>query len=250
MRNTCATVALILLLSACTSPQTAVTAVDAAYVTRLNARMAQYNQTADALEASLQSAGSAARPGSSLQNASVAGAPRTTAELMQSVREAAEARARVAILKRFMDEAAASGGLGFMYSWLQNQFSELKRFSDQTDTKVAAVQKDAAANPNNPQLAQRIVSLVRERGAEQGGAEELQTIFNDVRGYDLDYTDAAASDRRRQTEPRSAVGKAIEAYIAVRRSLNDVEAPAVQFPRTIFTTCMPGVMGGTDCAPK
>lgn len=248
MKKTCATVALIILLSACASPHTAVNAVDAAYVTRLNARVAQYNQTADALEASLQSAGNAGNTGSSLQTASAVRAPRTTADLLQSVREAAEARARVAILKRFMDEAAASGGFGFMYSWLQNQFSELTRFSDQTDARVIAAQKDAAANPNNPQLPQRIVSLVRERGAEQGAAEELQTIFNDVRGYDLDYTDAAVNDRRRQREPRSAVGNAIQAYLAVRRSL-EVEAPAVQFPRTSFTTCMPGVFGGTDCAP-
>ena len=147
-----------------------------------------------------------------------------------------------------MDEAAASGGLGFMYSWLQNQFSELTRFSDATDVKVAAAQKDAAANPNNPQLPQRIVSLVRERGAEQGGAEELQAIFNDLRGYALDYSDADVTDRRRQTARRSAVENAIQTYITVRRSL-DVEAPAVQVPQTTVTACLPSIFGGTNCAP-
>lgn len=170
-------------LCACAGKPSQVTAVDNVYVNRLNARLAQYNQTASELDGLLKN-----RFESPLQEASTTDADqaRTVEEISRDIMRTAEVHARAAMLTRFMREAAVSGQLGLMTSWLQNQIAELTRYTKDTDASATALQRDGAANPNDPQLGMRVYTLLNERGAEQGAAEELFAISNDVQGYGRD----------------------------------------------------------------
>jgi hypothetical protein len=230
-------VAIIIAVSACATKQTAVSAVDAAYVNRLNARLAQYNQAAMGIDAAPNSPVTQVRPAE----------PPSPEEVFAQIKRGAELRGRAFILDRFMKEAANSGALGFMYSWLQNQVTEQARRSSDTDVKVAAYQKDTATHLGDPQTGDQFVRLLVERGAEQGIAEELQAIFNDVRGYERDYAGAAAVDRQRE----EAAQRALEAYLSAPRV--EVKAPSQEpsvqlLPRTTLTTCIPNIFGSVNCS--
>jgi hypothetical protein len=230
------------LISACATRQSQVSTVDAAYVARLNGRLAEYNQIAVQLDADLKQHTAAA-------NATVpAGATSTkppgNSDVPNEVFQDAEAHARAAILTRFMHEAAVSGQIGLMSSWLQEQATELVRYSKDTDGVVAAFQKDAAADPQNPTLAPRYFKLLSERGAERGAAEELMTISSDVQGYAHDYAGAAAVDEQR----RQDTVRLLAAYLSAPRVTVQAPSYVPSMPAApTFTTCMRNVFGSVNC---
>lgn len=171
-------------------------------------------------------------------------AARESANLARDVVLAAGWHARSATLNRFMGEAAVSGQLGLMYSRLQNQLAEVVRLSRDTDTAAIAFERDKAVNSSNPQLPLRFYNLLTQRGAEQGAAEELLTITNDVKGYERDYSGAATVDRRRQEDAE----RRVLAYLSATRV--EVQAPTyVQAPPPAprLTTCLPNIFGSVNC---
>jgi hypothetical protein len=220
-----------ILVASCATKPSQVSTVDGVYVNRLNARLTQYNQNAAELDASVKQRAEA----SAVQSvAAEESAPNPTlSDVIRDFTLAAELHGRAAVLDRFMREAAVSGQIGLMYSWLQNQALELTRFSKDTDTRVAPFQRDAMADPQNSQLAMRFYTLMGERGSEQGAGEELLAISNDVQGYARDYAGAASVDRQRQED----YTRLLEAYLSAPRV--NVQAPAyVQAPRLpTLTTC-------------
>jgi hypothetical protein len=237
------------LLSACANGPSRIAAVDQLYMQRLSGRLALYNKSAAELDADLKQQQSEAAP-APVAVAAADAKPDGGAAFADKVFRVAELRARAAILDRFMREAASSGQFGFMSSWLDQNAAELIRYSKQTDGAAAQFQRDAAADPSNRQLVDRFITLVVQRGTEQGAAEELFALSNDLQGYRKDYAGAAAVDEKRREDNV----KLLSAYLSAPRVMVQPPAFAPGFavppPMPRFTTCMPNVFGSVNCATQ
>jgi hypothetical protein len=204
--------------------------VDSLYAKRLNDRLAQYDQAAADLDAALaRDVGAGSGSTQPVQAPASTAAPQN-ADIPDEVSRAAEAHARAGVLRRFLNEAATPGQFGLMSSWLQEQGTELARFSADADAHATALQQDAANNPHSSELGARFYNLIVERGAERGAAEELITISNDLQGYQQDYTGAVAADEQ-QRQNRI---KLLSAFLSAPRV--HIQAPSFQPPS--ITTCI------------
>jgi hypothetical protein len=229
-------------LSACAAQNSRVSNVDRIYTQMLNNRFAEYNQTAIELDAQLKAQLAPPEPATTPASAPAAVAPNPN--LPNEIMNDAEVHARASILNRFMREAAASGQIGLMASWLQTQAQELQRYSQDTDAKVGTFQQAATKNPKDPQLGSQMVVLLMERGGERGAAEELMTLTTDLQGYERDYKGAATADEQR----RQDTVRLLAAYLSAPRinvqAPTVVQAPIMTMPT--FTSCQP-FLSGMNC---
>lgn len=240
-RIACASLAALAALALGACAQNAQTSnVDRVYTQMLANRLTQYNQTAAEMDAQVKAefTGLTTTP---VNSTATIGA--TDPNLPDEIASDAEIHARAAILTRFTREAAASGQIGLMSSWLQTQAQELQHYSRDTDSKVTAFQQAAAKNPKDPQLAPQVLGLLVERGSERGTAEELMTLSTDLEGYARDYGAAAAADEQQ----REQTVRLLAAYLSAPRV--NVTSPVVQptmMQPPMFTNCQ-AFLGGMNC---
>lgn len=244
------------LLCGCVRHESETSQVDALYVQRLNGRLAQYNATAAQLDADLK--GRSAVPATQAAQTVGSGSPSPpdATAVQGEIFRWGEYHARAYILTRFMHEAAVSGQFGLMSSWIENVSTEVLAQGKETDGATAAFQQRVKTNLLDPQLPMQFVTLLAERGANQGAAEEIIAINNDVRGYEQDFKGASADDQRRREE----ANRLLTAYLSAPRvtvqapptmPMPAIPLPAMQlsappsFPRT--TSCFPTAFGGMQC---
>jgi len=225
---------LCLFLTACFGP-TQVSKVDAAYMQRLNARLAQYKQTSAAADADFTQRTNAVNA----QAAKAADAPISAADqaaIAQDIFQYIEAEARADTLSHFIQEAAVSGQVGFMTSWISSQATRWGAYTQQTTDDVTAYDRDSKANPQSI-TPDRYSKVVFEVAGMQGIAEELAALNSDVQGYAKDYQNAAAIDAQRQE-------------IAVRLAQAYLSAPRINVqppPAAVFVPGMPMMPMQTMC---
>jgi hypothetical protein len=133
-----------------------------------------------------------------------------------------ETRGKAAILERFMNEGAQSGQIGFMSSWLQNEFRTVQTLYRQMKDRAEAFGR--APPRNGAQWVSELESIAIGRGMVTGAADELVRLWNDLQGYARDYGAANHADVQR-AQAFATFAASMQTYAYQQQLLNTLNRP-------------------------
>lgn len=144
------------------------------------------------------------------------------ADMVKSIISVSETRGKAAVLERFMNEGAQSGQIGFMSSWLQNEFRTAQALDLQVKDRVEAFGR--APPTDGKQWVSELESIAVQRGMVNGGADELARLWNDLQGYARDY-DVATQEDMQRAQAFSAFAASMQTYAYQQQLLNALNRP-------------------------
>lgn len=197
-------------------------AVDRRYTDLLSSRLAFYKSLAAEQDQQIrakikQDAAVLVRTDTSADQSS-----QILADMVKSIISVSETRGKAAVLERFMNEGAQSAQIGFMSSWLQNEFRTAQALDLHVRDRVEAFGR--APPKDGKQWVSELESIAVQRGMVNGAADELARLWSDLQGYARDYGVATQEDMQR-AQAFFAFAASVQTYAYQQQLLNALNRP-------------------------